>query len=95
MLNIFLYKNKTKLNGGNLMKEYFNSNGIGLQVNYLNNISKFWLYRNLDYIKHNIGKSKTLKLLIDNVFTPNSIGIAKLEVKEYIKPKVSKYNEDA
>lgn len=78
-----------------LMKEYFNSNGIGLQVNYLNNISKFWLYRNLDYIKHNIGKNKTLQMIIDNVFTPNSIGIAKLEVKEYLKNKISKYNEDS
>lgn len=76
-----------------LMKEYFNSNGIGLQVNYLNNVSKFWLYRNLDYIKHNIGKSKTLQMIIDNVFTPNSIGIARLEVKEYMKLKVSNYNE--
>lgn len=95
ILNLRLKNINTPYVHSYLMKEYFNSNGIGLQVNYLNNISKFWLYRNLDYIKHNIGKSKTLKLLIDNVFTPNSIGIAKLEVKEYIKPKVSKYNEDA
>lgn len=95
ILNLRLKNINTPYVHSYLMKEYFNSNGIGLQVNYLNNISKFWLYRNLDYIKHNIGKSKTLQLLIDNVFTPNSIGIAKLEVKEYVKPRISKYNEQA
>lgn len=95
ILNLRLKNINTPYVHSYLMKEYFNSNGIGLQINYLNNVSKFWLYRNLDYIKHNIGKSKTLQLLIDNIFTPNSIGIAKLEVKEYISPKISKYNEEA
>ncbi len=95
LLNVRLKNINTPYVHSYLMKEYFNSNGIGLQVNYLNNVSKFWLYRNLDYIKHNIGKSKTLEMLINNVFTPNSIGIARLEVREYMKTVVSKYNEPA
>lgn len=96
ILNLRLKNINTPYVHSYLMKEYFNSNGIGMQVNYLNNVSKFWLYRNLDFIKHNIGKNHTLKMLIDNVFTPNSIGIAKLEVKEYMRPiPNSKYNEVA
>lgn len=87
ILNLRLKNINTPYVHSYLLKEYFNSNGIGLQVNYLNNVSKFWLYRNLDFIKHNIGKDDTLRLIIDNVFTPNSIGIARLEVKEYLALK--------
>lgn len=62
------------------MDIYFKSNGLNDEVNYLNKKSRFWLYRNLDYIKHNIGKNDTLNKLIENVFNANNIGISKIDL---------------
>lgn len=95
ILNLRLKNINTPFVNSYLLKEYFKSNGLGLYIPYLNNVSKFWLYRNLEYIKHNIGKNKTLKDIIDNVFTPNSIGIARLEVKEYTGIKENTFNQSS
>lgn len=62
------------------MFAFFKSNGLGNEVNYLNKQSRFWLYRNLSYIRKNIGKNYTLDKILDNVFTPNNICISKLEL---------------
>lgn len=93
ILNVRLKNINTPFVHSYLLQEYFKSNGLGLFIPYLNNMSKFWLYRNLEYIKHNIGKNKTLKDIIDNVFTPNSIGIARLEIKDYTGIKENSYNK--
>lgn len=45
------------------------------QVKILNNESKFWLYKNLQYMLKHIGKEKTFRLLIDKVLQANNIGI--------------------
>lgn len=45
------------------------------QVKILNNESKFWLYKNLQYMLKHIGKEKTFKLLVNNVLEANKIGI--------------------
>lgn len=66
------------------MDIYFKSNGLNNEVNYLNKKSRFWLYRNLDYIKHNIGKNDTLNKLIENVFNANNIGISKVDLIKII-----------
>ena len=66
------------------MDIYFKSNGLNEEVNYLNKKSRFWLYRNLDYIKHNIGKNDTLNKLIENVFNTNNIGISKIDLIKII-----------
>lgn len=66
------------------MDIYFKSNGLNEEVNYLNKKSRFWLYRNLDYIKHNIGKNDTLNKLIENVFNANTIGISKIDLIKII-----------
>ncbi|QAU04291.1 hypothetical protein [Vibrio phage 2 TSL-2019] len=36
---------------------------------------KMWLYRNIEYLRNNLGKNFTLEQLIDNLLTPESIPI--------------------
>jgi len=58
------------------MNNFFGSNmNIEKEASLLNNKSRMWLYNNLKYIMHHTGENKTLKVLIDNVLTPNNIGI--------------------
>ena len=80
ILNLRLKNINTPYVHSYLMGLHFKSHGLGEEVNYLNKKSKFWLYRNLDYIKHNIGKNSTLQKLIDNIFNPNNIGISKADL---------------
>jgi hypothetical protein len=39
---------------------------------------KLWLYKNLDYIVHNIGKNSTIDLLVDSIFTPLGIDLYRI-----------------
>ena len=84
ILNLRLKNINTPYVHSYFMDIYFKSNAIGDEVYYLNKKSRFWLYRNLDYIKHNIGKNSTLHKLIDNIFTPNGIGISKADLVKLI-----------
>lgn len=68
-------------------------------IQVLNNQSRIWLYNNIKYLIKNIGKDKTLRLVIDKLFTPNKIGvgeyllfkdditISKLEAIPYDEPR--------
>ena len=47
-------------------------------VTVLNRDSKIWLYRNLRYIKNHIGKDHILQEVIDNLFTPNGVGVGEV-----------------
>jgi len=48
------------------------------EVSVLNDTSRMWLYKNLDYVIQNIGKHKTFTKLIDNVFESNKIGVGEI-----------------
>lgn len=53
-------------------------NSFGEFRQYRNGIShtqKMWLYRNIEYIRNNLGKNFTLEQLIENLLTPESIPI--------------------
>lgn len=53
-------------------------NSYGDFRRYRNGIShkqKMWLYRNIEYIRNNLGKNFTLEQLIENLLTPESIPI--------------------
>ena len=84
ILNLRLKNINTPYVNNYFMDVYFKSNGLTDEVNYLNRKSRFWLYRNLDYIRHNIGKNDTLQKIIDNLFTENNIGIAKVDILKKI-----------
>lgn len=84
ILNIRLKNINTPYVHSFFIESFFESNGISKEVMYLNNLSKFWLYRNLDYIKHNIGKDRVLEKVVNKLFTLNDIGIAKLNVTKEI-----------
>lgn len=43
---------------------------------YLNDYQKFWLYKNIDYLKKNSGKNETLDLLIENLLTKRKIPLS-------------------
>jgi len=61
--------------------EFFRSNyGIDVDVKVLSKETRFWLYKNLRYIKNNIGKNKTLDILIEKILTENGIGVAEVEL---------------
>lgn len=84
ILNIRLKNISTPFVHSFFIESFFESNGISKEVMYLNNLSKFWLYRNLEYIKHNIGKDRVLEKVVNKLFTLNDIGIAKLNVTKEI-----------
>lgn len=46
----------------------------------------YWLYKNLKYLMKNVGKEKTFKIIIDNIFKENNVGVGEFVIR---KPNVS------
>jgi len=68
------------------MRNYFNSNmHIGVHTSVLAKKEKFWLYRNLSTLVHDMGTNKTLELIIDNLLKPSGVKVFKYDVKP-LKP---------
>jgi hypothetical protein len=61
------------------IEQFFMSN-LDIDTRYLNNKSKMWLYQNLRAIMTNMGQIETFKQILDNVITPNEIGVGKVTV---------------
>ncbi len=75
------------------MKNFFSSN-LDIDTQYMNDKSKFWLYQNLRAIMINAGKEETLDQIIDNVITPNGLGVGVLTLKK-AKPAQIEANNNA
>lgn len=60
---------------------FFQSN-LNIDTTYMNPKSKLWLYQNLRTAMINVGKDETLEQIIDNVLTPNGVGVGKLLLKK-------------
>lgn len=63
------------------LDHFFQSN-LDIDTRFMNHKSKLWLYQNLRTVMINVGKDETLEQIIDNVLTPNSIGVGKLLLKK-------------
>lgn len=72
------------------LDHFFQSN-LNIDTTYMNHKSKLWLYQNLRTAMINVGKDETIEQIIDNVLTPNGIGVGKLILK---KAKPTLINEN-
>lgn len=60
----------------------FFSSTLGIDTKYMNKKSRLWLYQNLRAIKSNNGQNEAFNQIIDNVMTPNNIGVGKVVLKQ-------------
>lgn len=67
--------------------EYFFRSHLDIDTRYLNKKSKMWLYQNLRAVMTNNGKSETFKQILDNVITPNEVGVGKVNINK-TKPRL-------
>ena len=63
------------------MDNFFASN-LDIDTTYMNDKSKFWLYQNLKTLMIHTGKNETLQEIVNNVLTPNTVGIGKLSIEK-------------
>ena len=64
------------------MEHFFRSNlDIWEAVQVLNPSSRMWLYKNLKYLKNNIGKNKTFDTIVDKIFNSNSVGLGSYVIR--------------
>lgn len=61
------------------MFEFFRSH-FDIDITVLNKNTKFWLYKNMKYIRKHIGSNETLNLIIEKILTNNGIGVAEIEL---------------
>ena len=87
IVNIRLSKINTNEVHSFHLEHFFRSNlDLWDNVSKLNNETKFWLYRNLDYLTKHIGSEYTFTTIIDKIFEANNIGVGEylLESKDNI-----------
>ena len=73
--------------------DYFFKSNLDLTTTYMNHKSKLWLYQNLRTLMVHVGKDETLEQIIDNVLTPNRVGVGKL-LLDKAKPTRVDLNND-
>lgn len=59
------------------INEFFRSH-YDIDSKFLDKQTRLWLYKTVKYIRSNLGNNTTLDLIIENLFTRNGIGIAKV-----------------
>lgn len=65
------------------IREHLKSHGdLGDYFPYLNLEQKLWLYRNIDYLRLNVGKKETLSLLIDHLLTARNIPLTSYSIMQ-------------
>ena len=68
------------------IREYLASrNGLDGYIDMLTKKQLLWLYRNIDYIRANIGKQEILDSLIDNILTPRGIPVGEFRIEQNIE----------
>jgi len=64
------------------LEHFFRSNlNLWDDVQVLKPQTIYWLYRNLKYLRKNLGKQKTLDLILTKVFDTNSYGVGTYNIK--------------
>lgn len=65
------------------IREHLKSHGdLGDYFPYLNLEQKLWLYRNIDYLRLNVGKKETLSLLIEHLLTARNIPLTSYSIMQ-------------
>lgn len=59
--------------------EFFRSH-FDVDTSVLNKSTRFWLYKNMRYIRKHMGSNETLNTVIEKIITNNGIGIAEIEL---------------
>lgn len=72
------------------VNNFFKSH-LNLDVSFLNYKSKLWLYQNLRAVMTNNGATETFQQLLDNVITPNQVGVGKVVINK-AKPQLLEAN---
>lgn len=68
------------------IREYLASrNGLDRYTDALSKKQLLWLYRNVNYIRSNIGKQEILNSLIDNILTPRNIPVGEFHIEQNIE----------
>lgn len=81
IINIKLSKINTSEVDRFHLEHFFRSNlDLWDDVQVLDQKSLIWLYHNLKYLMANVGREETLQIIIDKIFTENSIGIGHFEL---------------
>lgn len=64
------------------IKQYLASHGyLDSYIDFLDKKQQLWLYRNVEYIKHNPGHQETFEWLIENVLTAKTIPLAEFTMR--------------
>lgn len=64
------------------IRQYLQSNGfLDAYIDFLTKEQQLWLYRNIQYLKHNPGHQETFEWLIDNVLTTRTIPLAEFTMR--------------
>lgn len=82
------------------LEHFFRSHlDIWDELDYVNDKTKYWLYRNLPYLIRNLGKKNTLDVIINKILTENDVGIGEytlnrtnVTLNENAKPLEPVYN---
>ena len=83
-IGVFRFNNcKTEKAHSFHIREYLKSHGdLGDFFPYLNLEQKLWLYRNIDYLRLNVGKKETLSLLIEHLLTARNIPLTSYSIMQ-------------
>lgn len=64
------------------IRQYLQSNGfLDAYIDFLTKEQQLWLYRNIQYLKHNPGHQESFEWLIDNVLTNRTIPLAEFTMR--------------
>jgi hypothetical protein len=76
------------------MDKFFESHRrLNKDIQYLDDKTRLWLYKNVRYLEANIGLNTSLDLLIQNVFEVLGVGVGELTVNKVI-PHIDLSNRD-
>lgn len=82
IMNIRLSKVLTSEVHDFYMEHFFRSNlDMWEDVKYLKDSTKLWLYKNLNYLKKNVGKNVSLEKLISKLMTESSVGVGSYKIR--------------